>query len=919
MQRYTPPQTTADANDARFAHRFLHSAAITYPHSIVVISLALALLGGYVYFFELRIISERKQLINQDLEINQRYLQYIDEFGDNEIVVLVVQADSSNRSNEASSRFESKQREHMKRVASAWAAQLRQRPNLFPAVYERINWPAQNGLPLLYLPYSEVQHIAAVVTRNRDYIRQLATDPSLKNQLNVINTITANLGTAAPSAADSSLAPVLLNSLQLYLQRLSEIVQNEDGETGELQFGETAQLFSKYSGRFDPEGFFFSENGRIMTAYAHVNGNPAQRNRYSNAMHYARQALSIALASDSVADDLDAGIAGMPALEYEEIATTQSDFARGALLALVGVTALFMFAFGHIVRPALAALALCCAIGMTFVFAWLVLGHLSLLAMIFTIILVALGIDFAIHFLTHYEQALKNGHAPAQAIVIIKRTIGGPLWLGGLTTAAAFLSAGLTEFVGLAELGIIAGAGLLFCLLCMYFMFPAMLFLVDTHFQQLGQKIGVARRQDFFRNVALSFTAAQQGRALLIMLVIIASGYAFGQYELDKNLLRLQAADGEASHWQQVLLKNDDRSLFAISTSETRAALDAMRTKLMAKPETVRHTESAYPLFETEKRAALAGVCSTFSQLSIGPPEAVSLTDIKRQLWNLRQTVRKLRRKSPQAASALTGLEETATRFYKDLTSGNAGDITARLTALQDATRNKLTLALQRHDEVFCPPDLSRADLPPILRDRFISDSGKLAMFIYPAKNTWEQDNLAEFVRALRQVDPQVMGELVSLYENGNSLARSFMAASIYALAAILALLLISTRSAKATALMLIPLVSGVGLLLAFMRLWPGEIVWNFTNFFALPILIGISVDSGIHLVRAWRSSVAGTYAGAVTAVILSSLTTIIGFGVLATSSHLGVRSLGLVLFLGITFILLSSLTVLPIALRLSK
>ena len=86
------------------------------------------------------------------------------------------------------------------------------------------------------------------------------------------------------------------------------------------------------------------------------------------------------------------GVAGIPALEYDEVVSSQSDFARGAGIALVLVSVLFVCSFGAIVRPALAALCLALSIGITFVFVWLVIGHLNLLALVFAIILVGVCI-----------------------------------------------------------------------------------------------------------------------------------------------------------------------------------------------------------------------------------------------------------------------------------------------------------------------------------------------------------------------------------------------------------------------------------------------------------------------------------------------------------------------------------------------
>jgi hypothetical protein len=196
-----------------------------------------------------------------------------------------------------------------------------------------------------------------------------------------------------------------------------------------------------------------------------------------------------------------------------------------------------------------------------------------------------------------------------------------------------------------------------------------------------------------------------------------------------------------------------------------------------------------------------------------------------------------------------------------------------------------------------------------------LGKNGSLALLIYPAKNVWEQANLEEFLQKARGIEPNITGELVSLYENGQSIIRSFLQASGYSLAAILVLLLVWSRSVRSTLLSLLPLITSVGLLLGIMNWY--LIHWNFTNFFALPILIGIGVDSGIHLVKAWQDKNPQTFQRAGKAVFLSSLTTIVGFGILATSDHLGVRSLGLVLFLGISFCLLASLVFLPAALKL--
>ncbi len=222
---------------------------------------------------------------------------------------------------------------------------------------------------------------------------------------------------------------------------------------------------------------------------------------------------------------------------------------------------------------------------------------------------------------------------------------------------------------------------------------------------------------------------------------------------------------------------------------------------------------------------------------------------------------------------------------------------------------------IQELQKYLSPPPLTLERIPKPLKDRFLGKDSSLALLIYPAKNTWNRHNLKEFVEQARQIDKNIFGEIVALHENGRSLVSSFLHSATYSMLAILILLLVWTKSLRSTLFTILPLVTSVGLLLGIMNWSPLPLMWNFANFFALPILIGIGVDSGIHLVNAWQKNSPRVFNGAAKAVLFSSMTTMIGFGILATSDHLGVGSLGLILFIGISICLLASLTLLPAAL----
>jgi len=838
------------------------------------------------------------------LETNRIYQEYRDEFGDEQILVLVA------KTKDTQAIPNPEQRMQMKLLAKRWAQQLRQRPELFPNVWERIESAEWNSLALLYLQLENLQKLGDALNEHLPKFEEWARSPSLSRVFAILNQEFKNIGTDTATTNRERISTVL-SGLTDFLRWLQKELA---GEQSVATNGNNFDFYSFLSqGRFDPDGFIFSRDGRLLTAFATVSANSGQQNRYAEVMEFAEAALKNALSEIPESLGLDAGLAGMPALEYEELKTAHQDFTRSAVIALFCVTLLFVLAFRNFIRPALAAACLCLAIAITFGVVWLIIGHLNLLAMIFTVLLVALGIDFAIHFVTHYEQALAEGDTPAQAIKVTYSSIGGALWMGGITTATAFLSACFTEFAGLAELGIIAGSGLIICLICMVVVYPATLFLLDNHREFLNTKKNI-----FFNPIGIIISRLNFKTAKwigVVSVLLLGLGYFFGQYTFDTNLLNLQAMDSQANRWQRILLSTGDRSLFAISTFKDRNSLERARNIFDDSPGWVEATESLYPSNELEKREILASLCEQVAAIKIAQPVLQSTVAFKRQIWNFRQTIRKYRNANPKAKTALADLENELSSLYQTVNILPPEKLKLKLTKLENKVCLDLKVGLTELQSFFCPPPLSVDRLPESLKSRFLGKDGSLALFIYPAKNVWEQANLEKFVQKARGIDPNIVGELVSLYENGQSIIRSFLQASGYSLAAILVLLLVWSRSVRSTLLSLLPLITSVGLLLGIMTWYP--IHWNFTNFFALPILIGIGVDSGIHLVKAWQDKNPQTFQIAGKAVFLSSMTTIVGFGILATSDHLGVRSLGLVLFLGISFCLLASLVFLPAALKL--
>ena len=151
-------------------------------------------------------------------------------------------------------------------------------------------------------------------------------------------------------------------------------------------------------------------------------------------------------------------------------------------------------------------------------------------------------------------------------------------------------------------------------------------------------------------------------------------------------------------------------------------------------------------------------------------------------------------------------------------------------------------------------------------------------------------------------------------------MTEGYINGGIYAMTAIIIYVFIVFRNPRTVFFILLPVIVGSIWTVGIMELTGLKL--NMANLVILPLILGIGVVNGIHITHRYReeedknSVVLGKSTGL--AVILSSLTTMIGFGSMMVADHYGVFSLGLVLTLGVFCCLVASITFLPALLKLS-
>jgi len=213
---------------------------------------------------------------------------------------------------------------------------------------------------------------------------------------------------------------------------------------------------------------------------------------------------------------------------------------------------------------------------------------------------------------------------------------------------------------------------------------------------------------------------------------------------------------------------------------------------------------------------------------------------------------------------------------------------------------------------------ITLADIPPKLKSRFVnSDGSRFLLQIFPKKNVWEKDAQEEFVLQLRQVDPDVTGNPVIGYESIKAMKEGYIEGGVYAFLAIILVTFFSLRRVDDALLAILPL--GLGIVWTAGLMWLFHLQFNLANLVAVPLIIGIGVENGIHIVHRYREEGVGgpaLVAGSTgQAVSLFSLTTMVGFGSLMVAKYYGIFSMGLLLTIAVGSVLVASLTVLPLLL----
>lgn len=889
--------------------------------------------------------TDRSDLIDPDAEFQRRWLDYTERFGDASDIVVVVEATD---------------RETVIRAVDEIGSRMEREPALFQGVLYKIDTsrvPAHKGLQ--YVPPAQLESGLRTLNGLRPYLK--------------------------PNGDGLALDAVF----QEFSKELDVRQRSPEKREKTLHL---AEQFSAGMSRFlsDPSAFQ-SPWPNVLPAGGPRAASPAARPTYflnrAGTMGFlkvfpAKELDNFDGATQSIdrLRDLTAevglkyphariGLTGIPVLENDEMRRSRADMSRAAIISFVGVGLILILGFRGLRHPLLALAMLAVGMAVSFGYTTVFVGHLNILSISFAVILIGLGIDFAIHFLARYLELRHEGEPLRPSLVKTAAGVGAGVTTAAVTTAFAFFSATFTQFLGVAELGIIAGGGILLCAAATFVVLPALVALSDRNVEP-------RRLPTPFQGTLLRKLTARFPRPVAIASIVLVVGvasqvlkYENGRFRsrvrYDYNLLNLQAQGVESVKTQRRVFQNADHSLlYAVSIAKTPAEARTLKQKLEALP-TVDHVDelaSALPAVPHEQtrlliqayRTILAGVTDRAPRPPLREPAAIG-----RAIEQFYLRIRKLQH--PAALRTSRTIDGFLDRFERLPLQQQR----AFLAGFQQRIAAALHQQVQTIAASTNPEPVTVADLPPALTMRFVGKGDRWLLQIYPKSQIWDVEPLQRFVSEVRSVDPNVTGTPLQNFEAARQIKTSYKTASLYALAAILLVLLIDfldrdftlltllaplvviiftmmalkTRRIHLDPLWLIAIYTAMALAIAaifdfrnlrdallamvppvagglmmFGVLGILQVNLNPANLIVLPLVLGIGVDDGVHVVHDFRLQ-PGRYrtsASTMNAIVLTSLTSMIGFGSMMVAAHRGLYTVGLVLVVGVGSCLFVSLVALP-------
>lgn len=860
-QTQVPPSNGGDVFEALIVR--IVRACCRRPFLVLAVA-ALATLAAVLFAYEkFAINTDTSEFISAKLPWRQREIQLDAAFPQQVDTLLVV--------------VDGRTPELAANAADRLAAALEVRDHI-QAVYgaETNRLFDKNGL--LYVSADEVRTTTEQLIRAQPFLGTLAADPTLRGLAQALAFIPVGVKEGQISLKDFA-TPLanLSTAIDTLLQGRPVSVSLTELMTGEPPASRELRRFIRVKPVLDYEDL---EPG--------AKASEAIRNTAAELEFTPDKGVTVRLT-------------GQVAMADEEFASVADGALRNLLLTLSAVLLLLWIGLrsGRIIFAVvvclLVGLALTAAVGLALV------GALNLISVAFAVLFVGIGVDFGIQVAVRYRRERHLNGDLQGALGAAASAVAKPLALAAAATAVGFFAFLPSDYVGISELGLIAGVGMIIAFITSLTLLPALLSLLRPPAEH--HAIGYSGLEPVDR-----FTARYRIPLLVFIAVAVIAGLPlFNHLKFDFNPINLRNSSVESVTTFLDLAKDPTTTpnvINVLAPSLSEANDLAQRLNKLPEVSETATLQSFVPSDQEQKLADIADAAALLDPTLNVPETRPAPID---------EETRKALNEAADAFQKLDQAEDPAvsTKIAKSLQALAEASAEKRAAA-ETALLGGLKLRLQQIRSSLHPEPVSLDSLPKELTEDWVAKDGRARVEVRPAGNQNDNETMARFASAVLKIAPEATGMPILIQESAKTIVRAFIYAVALALLCITVLLFIVLRSTRDVLLTLVPLLIAGIVTLELTVLF--GLPLNFANIIALPLLLGVGVAFKIYYVLAWREGETNLLSSALTrAVFFSALTTATAFASLWLSNHPGTSSMGKLLSLSLLTTFVAAVLIQPI------
>ncbi len=891
-------------------HRVSHLAT-NHPKKIllstlVVLAVSFALLPG------LQVSTSRQGLVAKDNPYQKRLHEFLNRFGDPTSPVFFV----------VSGGDKYQRRQMVDRLATA----LSREPEFQDKVVSRLG-PEHVAEVLLLQSPTTAREIRALAPSNVD----LATfiEGGLPSYAGALQERISNLASALQMRMLMGFGPMISpTDVEQILTSVDALARTMDSYLAGENPWKHMNMQTMQVDMVDSAGYIAGQDNDYLLVSIFPDFAGDEVHQQKPIIEKLRSIRNDVLRSSTEKSGIKVQLTGLPTLAVDELEIIKSGLSKSSLATGTGIFILFLLAFRSLRHSLFAGIPLVVGIISSLAFVRVFFGQLNLITSSFISVLLGLGIDFPVHLLARFNEARHNKHSVAESIRRSLANAGPGVLTGAITTILAFLTITTTEFTAFAELGIITAAGLVFMVAATFTMLPALIYPLESKRDKIHPR---------FPQVPQLVTVIKKAPKLVLIASSLAAIYgaiSIAQIQFNYRYFDFLPQNTESSQALR-MLENDlvmgptFANLSASSVEEARDLTQKLR-ELPSVASVQTATDLLPPLdatLTTEIKQFFKEFPTSpnFSKISATPVAPEQLANVAEKTAKEVNRIKELFEMTGQptetAEKAIQGLLKLQTRLQTMQAAASP-----LIQVASEAIENIIQKAWNGAHAIAQRGTYLPSDVPEILKQRFVSQNNDaIALYIYPKGDIWDKQFASQFSSEIEQLAPEVSGFAITLHAHSTMILSGFKRATLIAIFLICLLLLYDFRKISDAFMALLPTCIGWLWMLAIMASW--NIPFDVANIVVLPLVLGIGIDAGVHMVHRYRQSthangvaqLSDLIGGTGAAVLLSSTTTIVGFAGLMLADYGGMKSLGLVMVLGISSCLVACLLVLPTILLLLR